>query len=90
MAEDKRAGFEDRRAHERIEILESSLRIITEQHEQFRIALAENTAVTKTIAENTAEIVGIVKGAKGVRTFIVWVAPVVGIAAGTWAWIKGH
>ncbi len=67
--------MEDKRAHERIDNLEQ--------------AVAENTALTKQIAENTTELVALVKGVKGFRAMIVWGAPVVAAIYAVWHWIKG-
>lgn len=60
------------------------------EHTLFELALAENTHLTKQIAKNTFELVMLVKGAKGMRTFILWIAPVVAVLAAAWAWIRSH
>ena len=66
--------MEDQRAHKRIDNLE--------------LAVAENTALTKQIVANTAELVMLVRGARGLRMFIVWVSPVVLAVIGVWHWFK--
>ena len=68
--------MEDKRAHERIDGLESVVKNHIIEHTKFEKALAENTDLTKTIAKNTSELVTLVKGAKGLRTFLVWAAPI--------------
>lgn len=84
------AAESERRQHERIGSLEDAVAKIMVQHEQFKTALAENTAMTVTIAKNTAEIIALFKGIKGFRTFVLWVAPLIGIVLAAWAWIKAH
>ena len=82
--------MDDRRAHDRIDTLEETVKAHIEGHVKFEKALAENTILTQQIANNTAEIVDLVKGAKGLRTFVVWAAPIVAASLATWALIKGH
>lgn len=82
--------MEDRRAHERLTTIETVVNAHIQEHSKFERALAENTALTQTIADNTSEIVDLVKGAKGLRSFVVWAAPIAAAAAATWAWMKGH
>ena len=40
--------------------------------------------------DNTSELVGLVKGAKGLRSFVVWGAPIVAAVLAGYAWIRGH
>lgn len=82
--------MEDRRAHERIDELESVVGDHINSHEKFEQALEHNTALTKEIADNTAELVQLVRGAKGLRTFIIWSAPIAAALAAALAWIKAH
>lgn len=82
--------MEDRRAHERLDTIESAVKNHIQAHQKFEDSLAENTALTQTIADNTSEIVELVKGAKGLRSFVVWATPIMAAAAATWAWMKGH
>jgi hypothetical protein len=81
---------EDRRAHNRIDELEDTVQKIHVQINQFEHLLSENTALTKQIVVNTAAIVELVKGAKGLRTFVVWVAPIVAAGIALIAWLRSH
>lgn len=80
--------MEDRRAHERITTLEEILRNHVEGHVKFEAAIAENTKLTQTIADNTSEIVALVKGAKGLRSLMVWATPLVVAILAVWGWLK--
>lgn len=75
--------WEDRRAHVRISNLEERLNI-------FEKKLDINTAATQTIAENTTEIVSLIKGAKGLRSFVVWATPIAAAVAVVWVFFKEH
>jgi len=75
--------MEDRRAHDRLDDMERRLT-------KFEANLRINTELTRTIASNTTELVSLVKGAKGLRKFVVWAAPIVAAAIAIWAYIKGH
>ncbi len=79
---------ETRRAHERITGLEVLFQQHMTDHSRFEKAVAENTALTKGIADNTAELVALVKGAKGLRSFVVWAAPLAAALLALWAWLK--
>ena len=80
--------MEDRRAHERIDDLESTLQKHIQDHAQFKIALEENTKITQTVADNTSELVTLIRGAKGFRAFIVWVTPVALAVGAGWGLLK--
>ena len=74
----------DELAHQRINSVEKTLDThfnhitkLEEAIERNTSSLARNTELTQEIANNTSEIVGIVKGVKGVRQLLVWIAPVV-------------
>ena len=82
--------MQDARAHERLNNLEGVVQQHLVSHAAFEKALEENTVMTRVIADNTSELVGLVKGAKGLRSFVVWAAPVVAAGLAVWAWIKGH
>ena len=89
--------MEDRRAHERIDGIEISLKKHYEDHERIEQSLVENTRLTKenteltkTIAENTTEIVEIVKGFKLFRHLVLWVTPILIAFAAIYEWIKWH
>ena len=75
--------FVDKRAHERLDVVEA--RLIT-----FEQNLQLNTQLTQTIADNTTELVSLVKGAKTFRKFIVWAAPVVAASAALVTYFKDH
>ena len=86
---------EEQRAHIRIDVLEDRFALHLEQHDRFERSLLENTEATKqianslsTVACDTAELVTLVKGAKGFRKFIIWVMPVAIAGGGVWTWLK--
>lgn len=66
--------MEDRRAHQRIDKLEQ--------------AIEENTILTRQLVDNTTELVILVKGAKGLRAFILWITPIIAAIMAIWFWIK--
>ena len=82
--------MEDQRAHARIDSLESIMSKHIEEHQNLSSAIIENTQLTRTISENTAELVLLVKGVKGLRAIVLWLAPFVAIIYGAWAWVVGH
>lgn len=69
-------------AHERIDKLEI-------KHAQLETAIAANTKLTQTIADNTSELVELVRGVKGFRRLIVWIAPILAAVLATIAYMKG-
>lgn len=79
----------DQRAHVRIDNLENTMRDHLKEHRKFEIALEANTRMTKTIADNTGELVDLIKGAKAGRKFILWLAPIVAAFTAAWAWFSG-
>ena len=79
---------EDRRVHERLESLEVSFKMLRDQHLIISKQIEENTKMTKSVMENTASIIEIVKGANGIRRLIVWLLPVAGVVGAAWAGIK--
>ena len=86
---------EDRRAHERLGKVETQMEKHLADHAKFEQAIAENTAMTKeiaadtkTLAANTTELVTIVKGAKSLRSFVIWAAPVAAALAACYAFFK--
>lgn len=81
--------MQDQRAHERLNNLEGVVQQHIQSHAIFEKSLTENTALTQQISNNTDELVQLVRGAKGLRSFVVWVAPVVAAGLALWAWIKG-
>lgn len=80
--------METRRAHERITSLEVVVKAHIDSHKTLEDGLAENTRLTKTISENTAEIVALIKGVKWFRSFLLWVAPLAAAVAAAWTWLK--
>lgn len=75
---------------ERIEMLEDWRNKHVQEHERFEQMIVENTRLAKSIADNTQEIVDLVKGAKGLRSFVVWAAPLVAFVLALLAWLKAH
>jgi len=73
--------MEDRRAHDRITTLEETVEKHLEDHVTFEASL-------QTIAENTSELVELVRGAKGLRSFIIWAAPIAAFLAAAVAYIR--
>ena len=82
--------LDDRRAHDRITTLENQFNGHLLDHKRFEDSIIENTRITKQIAENTAEIVELFRGAKFMRQMLMWLAPVIVAGASLWAWIKTH
>lgn len=82
--------MEDRRAHERLDTLEDVVKSHIDSHAKFESALEHNTMLTKEIADNTKELVTLVRGAKGLRTFVVWAAPIAAALAAAWSWVEAH
>ena len=82
--------MEDKRAHERINSLEQVMADHIESHAQIEKAITENTDLTRTISENTGELVALVKGIKGFRAFTLWIAPFVVALLALWAWLKAQ
>ena len=80
--------YETRRAHERITDLEDLFQTHVRDHGHLERAVAENTRITQQIANNTSELVALVSGAKGLRSFVVWAAPMAAFAIAVWAWLK--
>lgn len=74
----------DDTAHRRIDHVEKTLdthfQHITKLEEAIALntsSLAKNTELTQEIANNTSELVSIIKGVKGIRQLVVWLAPVI-------------
>ena len=79
---------EDKRAHERIDGLEKVLQVHIEEHFKFEQSLAENIKITREIADNTSEMVALFKGVKGLRSLIVWGAPVAAVVFAVIAYLR--
>ena len=60
------------------------------EHSRFEESLTENTELTKQLVINTQEIIAIIKGVKGFRTFMVWLTPFVVTIGAIIAWFRGH
>ena len=79
---------EDKRAHQRIDGLEQVLKIHIENQSKLEKALAENTGLTRENVENTSEMVALFKGVKGLRSLMMWAAPLVAIVFAVIAYIR--
>ena len=76
--------MEERREHERrITDLEGRMN-------RFEASLNANTLATQQVAENTTEIVQLIKGAKTFRSFLLWVAPIAAFILWMWTYLKEH
>jgi hypothetical protein len=75
--------MEDRRAHDRIDTIELQLDIICQ-------SLQRNTELTQSTATSTAELVSILRDAKGFRSVLLFFAPIVAAVIATFQWIRGH
>lgn len=65
---------------EKIDDLETMFRQHVAEHNVFEASLTENTRLTQEIANSTKELVDLVKGIKGLRSMLVWIAgPLAGI-----------
>lgn len=79
----------DRRAHARIDNLEGALAQHVEDQRLLEDAIRSTAEQTQQIVANTAEIVTLFRGAKAVRSLVVWWAPLAAAIAGAVAWLKG-
>ena len=86
--------METRRAHERITSLEEVVKAHIDNHKTLEENLKENTELTRTISENTSELVTLIKGIKGFRGFVLWLAPMIAAITtigaaivATWYWL---
>jgi hypothetical protein len=61
---------------------------LAEDSKNHTAALLENTMLTKQIADNTSEIVELFRGAKGVRSFVLWLTPYLAGIGAIWATVK--
>ena len=84
-------------AHKRIDDIETKVNSHTEQLKSMQgmlkqnsESLHENTLLTKDIANNTAELVELFKGAKTFRKFVLWASPIVIALVSLWVWAKSH
>lgn len=71
----------DERAHQRIDQVENTLKIHSEHIESLKEISAEqtselrtNTKLTQEVADNTAELVDLFKGAKVFSRLVIWLA----------------
>lgn len=64
------------------------MEIFMAEHQRFEKNLEANTKLTKEIAENTAEMVDLIRGVKGVRTLIVWGMPIIVMCGAVIAFIR--
>lgn len=79
--------MEDRRAHERIDEVETALKRHLDSHHIMEEAINK-------IADNTSELVDLFRGAKGLRKLLIWIWPfaliLASIFAGALAYLKGN
>lgn len=84
----------DTHAHIRIDELEKTVRVLFDEHAEIKIALHENTALTKQIADNTGEMVEIFKNTKGFVNTLLFIKritlPFVIVFGAVYAYVKGH
>lgn len=80
--------MEDRRAHERLDVVEAAMEQHRIDHVKLEKSLVENTQMTKAIEGNTRELVDLFKGANSVRTFFVWASPIAAFVGGVWVLVK--
>lgn len=80
----------DKRAHARLDGLETIVKNHLTEHEKFEKSLAESTEMTRQLVKNTQEIVDLVKGVKGFRSLLLWLTPIVAAIYGVWTWAKGQ
>lgn len=73
--------MEDKRAHERLNLLEAALTTHIKEHIKLNSSM-------NTIRDNTVELVALVKGVKGFRSFVIWVAPFIAAIFAAWTWWK--
>lgn len=88
---------ECRRTHQRIDTLEVTMTAHIKNHDLLERNLAENTRLTQNISDNTAELVSLVRGVKGFRGFVLWLAPllagigvVTAFVVAVIVWVRGH
>jgi hypothetical protein len=62
--------------------IKTALQVHTSQIDRLSSAMAENTIITKTIAENTSDIVDAMKWLNTTKRIILWLG---GLAGGIWA-----
>lgn len=74
---------------DRIKQLESMFEQHIAEHTKFERSLTENTQLTQQIADSTKELVELVKGVKGIRSLIVWLAPAAAMILSILAYFKG-
>ena len=84
------APVHDQRAHERLDSVEKIVVEHIKEHTKFEAALAENVRVSTETAKNTGELVEILRGVKGLRSFVVWAAPLAVCVAAVWHFIRTH
>lgn len=80
--------MEDKRAHERLDVIELEMEEHRKEHKDFEASIRENTELTKTIEANTSELVALFKGATHVRSFFIWASPIAAFGIGLYAFIN--
>ena len=84
MERERRAGP----VEERVTRLEDVVAKHLEGHELFEKAIEENTRLTQSIADNTSEMVALLHGIKGLRSLVVWAAPMVAAFVAVMAYLR--
>jgi chromosome segregation ATPase len=94
---DTEVVMHDQRAHERITKVEVELNNHQTQLTRLETAMASNTAsleentrLTREIARNTGDLVELIKGFKGFRRLVVWLAPIIAGALALWEYFQLH
>ena len=82
-------AMQDCPAHARIDALEGKISQHSDDLHRIDQMLEKNTDLTAQIERNTHEIVALFKGARAVRSLVIWWAPIAAAIAATVAWIKG-
>lgn len=86
--------MEDRRAHDRIDNIEKTLAVHAARQTSLEGAIKDNTRITQEVADNTSELVSLFRGAKGMRSFVMWMWPfllvISAMLAGAWAYLRGN
>lgn len=79
----------------RFNMLEVRMGVVEDIAVELQVAVKDNTTITTTIAEGTAEILGIFKSAKGgvqvlgwLGTFAKWAAGIVGLFVAIYAFVQ--
>jgi len=78
----------DMRAHARLDEHGVRLSALESEIKAHTVALSENTELTRQVATNTSELVELMKGIKGLRSLVVWGAPLVAAVIALVAYLR--